>query len=96
MIGPLICLCVSLFQTLEGLVAFMKEALGPKDVQVWKPRLTRDAVKFSAKDPAPSQTNPQVKSVNEGHSILYLDGDKLTVQAACHAVSRFLRGLTTR
>lgn len=68
----------------------MKEKLGPKDAQVWKPRLTRDTVKFSAKDPEPSESNPQVKSVNEGRSTLYFDSDKLTVQAVCHAVSRKL------
>ena len=43
------------FQTIDGLLQFMHEKLhGDKDKQVWKPRLTRDTIKFAAKDPEAS------------------------------------------
>lgn len=52
----------------------MREKLySEKDIAIWKPRLTRDTIKFAAKDPEASPTNPEMKSINEGHSTLYLD-----------------------
>ena len=60
--------------------------LSEKDSLLWKPRLTRDAIKFVAKDPEPSPQKPDLKSVIEGQVTLSLD-EKYTLQAVCKAVS---------
>ena len=61
----------------------MKAKLKPKNKRDWIPRLTQDNVQLFARDPDTSLSNPLVKSVNEGHSIILLDGEKLTLQAVC-------------
>ena len=76
--------------TKAGLIHFIDEKLSDenKDNQVWKPRLTRDTIRFAAKDPEPSATNSQVKSVLEGTLRLRLD-PSLTIEDVCNAVSNF-------
>ena len=40
--------------TKTGLMQFINEKLGEKDSRIWKPRLTREFIKFAVKDPEPS------------------------------------------
>ena len=59
---------------------------GQKNPAIWKPRLTRETIRFAAKDPEASPQNAAVTSVTEGCSILFLD-EVHQLQAVSRAVS---------
>jgi len=69
-----------------GLINFINSKLSD-DSDGWRPRLTRDTIKFATRDPEPSKSNRNINSVLEARLTLLLD-PSFTIEAVCKAVGR--------